>query len=66
MDIHWCIKKFQKKVIRKTSEIYSKNKKKIILFNKNSFTVFYLFFISKEKRKQQMNNFIKNRIVAWN
>lgn len=47
MDIHWCIKKFQKKVIRKTSEIYSKNKKKIILFNKNSFTVFYLFFISK-------------------
>lgn len=47
MGIHWCIKKFQKKVIRKTSEIYSKNKKKIILFNKNSFTVFYLFFISK-------------------
>lgn len=47
MDIHWCIKKFQKKVITKTSEIYSKNKKKIILFNKKSFTVFYLFFISK-------------------
>lgn len=47
MGIHWCIKKFQKKVITKTSEIYSKNKKKIILFNKNSFTIFYLFFISK-------------------